>query len=738
MPLEDVSNSLNIPRDLNVKQPPATSDFQTSQLRSNASTLDLSNTNLFDDSFIRSKTFTGRVERLRNSWTHSLREVKSDKTHYCIGCTSIFLVVFTVAICVSAIAVAPVIFLGQAENSGGEVDVRLSANSASSFSRLNYTAIVKTLAVDENLANKDEKNLFLSSPRYENIDVDIVIPTSCSFFDVNDPNNITSSYLGPTILADDISSTKFAKQQLRNRCQELGPRVCLFYQCSTTLTIQAFYIDSLKEKTIDVGRTWDFRPLNANQCYINHLLAEALDIKVGETIYISTTLRTFANIWKTSVFLHGGSASSIQALVAAHETNIPLRVEGIFNSDKMNKFTKSGDDNPYQVVLEYSKVLPSIASHLNPLYPSALAEYWERNPGLLYEEAKSVIFSCGRSRFKCYLSTDFQKTATSLLSWASGIVFRLSYKTVSATLPVLEKLENSSLILQFLGLIFSLVILLLSALAIFLIYSLLMVSVETKTWELGVLRMIGVTRSGIIELLIIQSLAYAIPAWMFGLSMAQILFLYVRMFFQKSSNISVDPLLTSSSVTYASILGLLVPILASIGPIRQALSGNLRDSLDRRRAKVKAVIITIERNQASWRSMSGLLIVGGLLTIFGFLIYYLLPLSLVSNNFALLFNIFFGLLLGMLFGLILFSINLQPLLERLCLNAFMILAFAEKPFVKALVKKNLISHKLRNRKTSTMFAFALSFIIFLNVNLSVELRGLEWRYASFQIRTWLP
>ena len=40
------------------------------------------------------------------------------------------------------------------------------------------------------------------------------------------------------------------------------------------------------------------------------------------------------------------------------------------------------------------------------------------------------------------------------------------------------------------------------------------------------------------------------------------------------------------------------------------------------------------------------LVVGLGLAVFGFMIYYLLPLSLLSFNLALFFNIFFGILLG--------------------------------------------------------------------------------------------
>lgn len=186
--------------------------------------------------------------------------------------------------------------------------------------------------------------------------------------------------------------------------------------------------------------------------------------------------------------------------------------------------------------------------------------------------------------------------------------------------------------------------------------------------------------------------------------------------FHQTSGITPEPLLSSSAIITASVLGLIVPIIASFGPIRQALRSNLRDSLDRRHSKVKAVIITIERSGASVKDLGVPTLIGLLFTVFGFAIYYFLPMALVNNQLALLFNIFFALILGMLFGLVLLSVNVQPLAERLVLFImFFLTARFENTAMQSLVRKNLTAHKLRNRKTSTMLSFSLSFIIFLGM-----------------------
>lgn len=272
----------------------------------------------------------------------------------------------------------------------------------------------------------------------------------------------------------------------------------------------------------------------------------------------------------------------------------------------------------------------------------------------------------------------------------------------------------------------------------------MMGNVETKTFELGVLRMVGLTRWGIIQYLLIQSMTYALPAWMIGLGGAQGLFVLVKKIVYTASKINVSVLLSPASIAVSTVLGIAVPVLAAILPIRKALGNNLRDSLDKRANKTKAILITIQRNEpGSIRGMEPLIASGTVLIVAGFAIYYLLPMSLLNGDITLLFNIFFAIILGMLFGLVMLSINLQPLVERLIIwimfdfmfTSWMFherggVLFFEGRAIKKLLGKNLLAHKLRNRKTSTAFSFALGFIVFLASNLNVQFFSLQ--YASIQ------
>jgi ABC-type antimicrobial peptide transport system permease subunit len=70
-------------------------------------------------------------------------------------------------------------------------------------------------------------------------------------------------------------------------------------------------------------------------------------------------------------------------------------------------------------------------------------------------------------------------------------------------MDVMKAMEIFSQAILFLGLIFDIIILLFVVLSVLLIYSLLMISAESKTFEFGVMRMQGLSKSGIVAMIFI-------------------------------------------------------------------------------------------------------------------------------------------------------------------------------------------------------------------------------------------
>jgi ABC-type antimicrobial peptide transport system permease subunit len=216
--------------------------------------------------------------------------------------------------------------------------------------------------------------------------------------------------------------------------------------------------------------------------------------------------------------------------------------------------------------------------------------------------------------FKTSNYDDIQKN---VVDFGSQALYVLGFDQVDVDMPVLNSVSTTRFFGLFLGLILNIIIFILLLLSILLIYSLLMINVETRTFELGVLRMLGVMRQGVVELLLLQALSYALPSIAFGLSISQLLCMLVVSAFENLTGIPLNPKLTSESIGLGVLLGLAVPIVASVIPIRTALGQNLQDSLDVKRSKTKAVKIDIERAETSRFSIS-IVILGVFLGGFGF------------------------------------------------------------------------------------------------------------------------
>ena len=69
---------------------------------------------------------------------------------------------------------------------------------------------------------------------------------------------------------------------------------------------------------------------------------------------------------------------------------------------------------------------------------------------------------------------------------------------------------------MFIGLIFDVIIILFVIVAILLIYSLLLISVETKTFEIGIMRLVGLSKSNFVGMIFTQSFLFVLPSVIFG------------------------------------------------------------------------------------------------------------------------------------------------------------------------------------------------------------------------------
>ncbi|EPY30103.1 permease, family protein [Angomonas deanei] len=260
------------------------------------------------------------------------------------------------------------------------------------------------------------------------------------------------------------------------------------------------------------------------------------------------------------------------------------------------------------------------------------------------------------------------------------------------------------------------VVFVVGCMSVLLINSLLSVLLESKMFDLGIQRMLGLSSVDIVMLVLTNTYVFAVPAWFVGLIAGQLLYVLVSLLFQWETDIQLGYFVTLSSIGWSTLIAFLIPLLSSILPTRRLLNRQLADSLNSERNMESGVIYKIEQKgkQSFNRVNFG---IGVLVFSFGAFAYLVLPSSLLSQNLTEMFFVFYSLLLGMLFGFVLLVLNYQRLIEGVVLHVFL---FWEKSAVFNIVGKNLIFHRLRNRRTTLMYSLSLTFIIFVSVAFELE------------------
>lgn len=283
-----------------------------------------------------------------------------------------------------------------------------------------------------------------------------------------------------------------------------------------------------------------------------------------------------------------------------------------------------------------------------------------------------------------------------------------------------QALQSTQFIQIFLGEIFFTVIVILSGLAIILIYSLLLSNVELKTFEYGMLRSLGMDKPTLIWLLVFQALYFSIPAILIGLLSCYILYIPIDYVLSQFATIPLEVNLPSTTIILVTLLGLILPILGTLVPIRRALTKTLRDALDILHIVVYETSVSMQKLQDIGLSLTESS-VAFILIIVGFLVYYIVPLAFAYNNLALFFRVLTIILLGMVVGQVLVGQIIHHQLEKLA--SFLIIWGSDRK-LRHLVVKNLASHLRRNRRAALMFSLCLAYVCFASTMFTLQANSL--------------
>ena len=718
----------------------------------------------------------------------AIRQALQNKCSYFLGLGTCLLTVITAATMQSLLGASPAVFLRQSENQEGQIDLIMSASGALNFSalRANVEASSKRSEADNSFMYIPDEVTYLS-PRtnfgirrvYENPERNDTSPGPLSRFflpaivSALDTNADVRAGIGrywtlPALKANECYVNKIFADSLG---VVTGDTVDVNMLVSEYLDAYVVSHSSAHDFTdfftLERGNSTAGKPARCVKS------ARSLQQQADDPILQGATATQcdkknvlFCGIVTDNTACGMADSVAIRLKIVEVVDSWEYRVRGTGQTneeddpqDDLGNGQSGGGasmDNAPRLVIELPHVIETILSGL----PRALREqtdvgFYTRNltmkpplqdvveerrlsigvsaskadalVALSYDQVSEVVGNLPPSfRSDILLQSQYDDIQSSVVQFSGRVVSAAGAIWIDIQNPVMEGLRSNRFTGLYLGMVMDILIAILLGLSSVLIYSLMMINVQSRQFELAVRRMLGATKLQIIALLVAQAMAFALPSVILGLTLAHFITAELFVEFTKLSGISIetDQALSSSGIVYGLVLGIAIPLLGAIGPIRAALGVELREALDVSRAKTKILEYKIESETDRAKISPSILAVGLSLSVFGFLIYYLLPLALLSVNLRVFFAVFVALLLSLIIGLVLLASNLQIITEKMVAALF--LGVWTKGVLRRLALKNLIAHRRRNWKTSIMYSLSLAFIIFIAVASQLEFQTLRY------------
>eukprot|EP00698_Gefionella_okellyi_P021274 TRINITY_DN6854_c0_g1_i1.p1 TRINITY_DN6854_c0_g1~~TRINITY_DN6854_c0_g1_i1.p1 ORF type:complete len:1082 (+),score=291.51 TRINITY_DN6854_c0_g1_i1:95-3340(+) len=528
--------------------------------------------------------------------------------------------------------------------------------------------------------------------------------------------------------------------------------------------------NTTREREISLGRAWRRRALGNQEAFLSTGLVTALQMtpNTGQQVIVNFDLSKFLSAGQiANTTFAGGNVTDIFNVTQLINQNPGLGdlLDGLaITDDQVNTFAQQAQSALATGQLATPVKLLDAVDYPDGKWPAALgnvvileASYAATLLGPLIRlatgaSATDFKFSefafeshvVYRDRMKAYVKNSDDMNAdilrfSDIVGAALGAEF-----PVTVTAPVLAGLSATGFIRLFLDQIFNMVVIVLVFLGCVLIYSLQIGDVQEKTYEYGMLRALGMRHGMLITLLLFQALFYAVPGILASYIAIAVFNAVLSVMFAQATSNFVDFSVDSAAMGIGLAIGMAMPLMSNIFPIRRALSKTLRDSLDMYHQSVNDVLVQFQSLEHVGLSpaQTALAI---MLAIMGFVVYYIVPYAFTYGNFALFLFIFTIILLGMVFGFSLLAQIIQPYFERLLL--FVSMWGADRK-MHSLVLKHLHGHRNRNRKTAVMFTTSMAFIIFAGSMFALQANsigdnlrqafGADITYTAASLDTKLP
>lgn len=192
-------------------------------------------------------------------------------------------------------------------------------------------------------------------------------------------------------------------------------------------------------------------------------------------------------------------------------------------------------------------------------------------------------------------------------------------------------MEAQALIQYMLNNVLTMVIFFVCLLTYILINSLTQTDVEERRYEFGVLRTLGLKNKNLIILISIQTLIFSLPGILGGLLAMTGLLQLTQIAFSRLAMLNIEVIITSYTIKLGFAMGLLIPFISNVIPVRQALGQTLKNALDKHRPSLDD--LEVEMIRLEHQGISPTKVTVSLILIsFGILNVYYIPEAIVYKR----------------------------------------------------------------------------------------------------------
>jgi ABC-type lipoprotein release transport system permease subunit len=187
--------------------------------------------------------------------------------------------------------------------------------------------------------------------------------------------------------------------------------------------------------------------------------------------------------------------------------------------------------------------------------------------------------------------------------------------------------------------------------------------IEEKTYEMAMLRALGLRSASLFNMILLQSFVFSIPGCIIGLAIAIGANVLIRHFVFKFTLLNIGYFIATSTLILGVCLGLLMPILTNLLTVNKALSKNIRDSLDLFHTGASDAVVKIKKLANYGISVFQFCLAIVLLS-FGLMTYYLAPAAFLFDRLDIFFFVLNFILICMIMGLSLISVLIFPYIQQ--------------------------------------------------------------------------